>query len=509
MNNKDFDQFIKKSMEGLKDDMPSDWSAMEQKLNMKSDSELSSEMEDIYLDGVAYDHLKNLQEPFEPANWDKMSARLDEEYAYRRKVAITKAMEIVVVLLLLWTGVNFFPNKKVTTTPIAPVAEQQAIPTPNKLLSEKSSTNTSDLTSKITTTKTTTSTSSTESILADNSISHNTVSTNSEVTPTSTNENPFFYTLENFSLENEKPAIDDVLSIESRSMTLDKDANEIANIEMPSNLNSSDEAKKIGILKRTILAIISPLKSKNPSELKSEKTKEVDLEKMLALRKAKSKGLIVSMFGSSDYNLTTTPYYNDETRTNKNFHRNDLGYGGGITIGFQTKKLFIETGLVYHFVRYNQFDPGSIFGDFKSYTTQKLGKAELNLVQIPLHFQYQIYQRKRWNIYGLAGGALNLAVQNNFEFQESTSTGYRSNGQQALSNLLPNYDGILEGGDLKTNSYLTANLGIGIERYFSYRWSMFVQPVYRYNLFFDGIGPKDDYINSGSIQIGTKVRLRK
>ena len=135
--------------------------------------------------------------------------------------------------------------------------------------------------------------------------------------------------------------------------------------------------------------------------------------------------------------------------------------------------------------------------------------AEINLVQIPLHFQYQIYNHKRWNIYGLAGGALNLAVQNNFGFQEISSSGFRSSGQQALSNLVSNYDGILEGGDLSTNSFLTANFGFGVERYFSYRWSMFVQPIYRYNLFLDGIGPKADYINSGSIQIGTKVRLRK
>ena len=339
--------------------------------------------------------------------------------------------------------------------------------------------------------------------------SASTVST--EVTaPTLTNENPFYSTLEDFSLENEKPTVDNVSSIESRSMILDKaTADGFDKIEMPSDLNNSDDDKKVGILKRTLLAIISPLKSKNPTELKSENSKAVDLEKMLALRKARSKGLIVSMFGSSDYNFTTTPYYDEEVRANKNFNRADLGYGGGITIGFQTKKLFIETGLVYHFARYTQFDSGSIIGEFRSYTSQKLTTAEINLVQIPLHFQYQIYQRKRWNIYGLAGGALNLAVQNNFKFQETNVNNYRSSGTQALSNIIPNYDGIFEGGDLKTNSYLSANFGIGVERYFSYRWSMFVQPVYRYNLFFDGIGPKDDYINSGSIQIGTKVRLRK
>ena len=238
MNNKDFDRLIKKSMKNLKDDMPSDWSSMEQKLNMKSDSELSPEIEDIYLDGVAYDHLKNLNVPYEPANWDKMSARLDKEYTYRRKVAFTKAMEVLVVMLLLWTGINFFPNKKAITTPTPPVAKQQAIPTTSEQsLSENFTTNTSDFTSNITTTKSTTSTSSTESILADNSIVYNNASSNSikseseaEAEAISINEKSSSNTLEDFSFENEKPTVNDVSSIESRHMTLNETSDEIVNI---------------------------------------------------------------------------------------------------------------------------------------------------------------------------------------------------------------------------------------------------------------------------------------
>jgi len=294
-------------------------------------------------------------------------------------------------------------------------------------------------------------------------------------------------------------------------MSLSDKNNDVKSIDTYNNtLQSKIDNDKPGILKTTLLAIISPLKSLKPSFLKSNKTKEIDLEKMLALRKASPKGLIVSMFGSSDMNYTSTSYYDEELRSNENYQRTDFGYGGGVTIGFQMKKLFIETGVIYNFIRYNQYDPGSIIGNFKSsYTEQKLTTAEINLIQIPLHFQYRIYQRKRWNIYGLAGGSVSLAVQNSFGFQESTTNGQRSFEIEALSNLIPNYDGLLEGGDLKTNSYLTANIGLGIERYFSYRWSMFVQPVYRYNFFLDGVGPKNDLINSGSVQLGTKVRLQK
>ena len=522
MNNKDFDQFIKKSMEHLKDDTPSDWSAMEHKLNMKSDSELSSEMEDIYLDGVAYDHLRDLQEPYEPANWDKMSARLDEEYAYRRKVVITKSLEILVVLLLIWTGINFFPNKKIIKTPTQPVAEKKVAPTTPQHLSSEilSSSNTATSNNTITTSKTITSTSS-NSILADNLTSSNNASTaptEVNINATSiTNENPFFYPVENFSLENENSTVENVPSIESRSMTLDNgNSDDLKSLEAYNDalLSQSAEAKQGGILKTTLLAIISPLKSLKPSFLKSTESKEVDLEKMLALRKAKSKGLMVSMFGSSDFNHISTLRYNEDLRTNENIRRNDFGYGGGITLAFHAKKLLVETGLVYHFIRYQQVPNTVQFGNFNNgYFEQQWEEAEINLIQIPLHFQYRIYQRKRWNLYGLAGASLNVAVQNNFAFQETdllaTNRRSQNGSKNNFANQAPNYNGVFEGGDLATNSYLSANFGFGIERYFSYRWSMFIQPVYRYNFFLDGIGPESDLLHSGSIQLGTKVRLRK
>ena len=518
MNNKDFDQFIKKSMKDMKDDMPSDWSAMEQRLNLESDSEMSSDMEDIYLDGVVYDHLKNLQAPYEPANWDKMSARLDEEYAYRRKVIVTKSMEVLVLLLLIWTGINFFPNKKVISTPTPPVAEKQkATPIPQQLISsEKATPNTSDLTSNITTSIS----SSSENNLAA-SISYNNASTTSskpEVNILSSNDN-VLYAYESFPIENEKSAISDVSSISSRTIVLDQTTSDkTTTIEISNSLTDQDETKKVGILKRTILAIISPLKSNNPSELKSEETekaKRVDLEKMLALRKAKPKGLMVSMFGSSDFNHISTPHFDEVTGKSDAIRRNNIGYGGGITLAFHAKKLLVETGLVYHFIKYQQVPNTLQFGSFnRGYFEQKWEEAEINLVQIPLHLQYSLYQRKRWNIYGLAGASLNVAAKNIFAFQETdlSATGQRSPNNsvgKTISEQAPNYNGLLEGGDLTTNSYITANFGFGLERYFSYRWSMFIQPVYRYNFFLDGVGPENDLLHSGSIQIGTKVRLRK
>ena len=108
-----FDQLIEQSLENLdgQDYAQMDWSLMENKLDAEfgtpnADTELDPQVEDIYLDAVAYDHLNNLETPYNKAHWELMSARLDEEYAYRRKVILTKALEALVVLLLVWTAIN-------------------------------------------------------------------------------------------------------------------------------------------------------------------------------------------------------------------------------------------------------------------------------------------------------------------------------------------------------------------------------------------------------------------
>ena len=50
--------------------------------------------------------------------------------------------------------------------------------------------------------------------------------------------------------------------------------------------------------------------------------------------------------------------------------------------------------------------------------------------------------------------------------------------------------------------------GIGVERKFTYRWSLFLQPIYRRHFLIDGIGPNEDRIHSSSLRFGAKVKIR-
>ncbi len=104
-----------------------------------------------------------------------------------------------------------------------------------------------------------------------------------------------------------------------------------------------------------------------------------------------------------------------------------------------------------------------------------------------------------------------MALRNNFNFQvegKTTATRAPITEQSTIANAAANYRGIFEGGNFRENSYLSANLGFGLERKFTYRWSLFVQPIYKHYILFEGIGPNQDRIHSGSIRFGAKVKIR-
>lgn len=69
-------------------------------------------------------------------------------------------------------------------------------------------------------------------------------------------------------------------------------------------------------------------------------------------------------------------------------------------------------------------------------------------------------------------------------------------------------EGLFDGGSLRDNYYLTANLGLGAERFLSSKWSIFLQPNYQHYLMSEGIGVNKDKFYTFSIYLGTKFSLK-
>ena len=513
MNTDSLDDAMKGSLENLEGAafVPMDWNMMESKLDAAmSDAEIDPQMEDIYLDAIAYDHLKNMQPAYNHEHWEMMSARLDEEYAYRRKVFVTKLFEVAIVLLLVWTAFNYFPNKK-TPTPSSPFPIAVGTDTNSNQyntnylstdLNEQSLLDNKSVVSFETTIPASIQDEGIKRIINElpalvvktNPINQNAF-TSIPTPPTSDNkitETPFSNNANSINLLNNKTQKATFLPLE-KTLTLDEDE----------------------MLKEKLIVQISPIPSIMNSILVMDELSKgpFSLDQIIKKKKLRTREVFFSMYSSADLNFVDSDFYNNNKREWDVYQRYRYGYGGGFALGFQLKRFLVETGISYNFVSYKQREEANIIGSFTSgYLEEQWDDAELNMVQIPLNIQYSFLVKRKWRMYSLTGVSINMALQNNYNFQledqENSSSRSISLNESEIANEASLYKGILEGGGLRENSYITANLGFGVERKFTYRWSLFLQPIYRRHFLIDGIGPNEDRIHSSSLRFGAKVKIR-
>lgn len=231
--------------------------------------------------------------------------------------------------------------------------------------------------------------------------------------------------------------------------------------------------------------------------------------------------LRIGFAGSPDYNRVITPSQELEDGSVVSYDRYSLGYSGGITLGVEHGKWEIETGAMYAVRRYQAIPTVYVTGTLREgYTGLGLRDFELNTVNIPLNFRYNFLLHDKWRMYAQGGASVNLILNANYyltdqaEFAGIARNPNANSGSSALNKPEPLQNksltaGWLEGGSFWQNATLYADFGVGLERYMTPNWSMFVQPTYRHSLplFNDGLGPYRDRIHNFGIGMGVKVRL--
>jgi len=425
---------------------------------------------------------------------------------------ITKSLEAAVVLLLIWTAVNFFPFKKINSTD-QPVAEtetnlpsiqhntgdQDEVATPNNLFADNQTTSSS--------------TNFTNSDIPQNADSEVIVEEVASLSAVYSFENNNSLTI-NEDLLNIIPPVASPRIVASPFLS---DAASVALVKKEKKYSSALIAEDFanendGILEEKLKIQISPLQSLFPSLLSSDEFEENDYSSIPGIfrkKKLRTHDLFFSMFSSLNFNYIESDFYNNKIREWDVFQRDRYSYGGGFALGFQLRRFLVETGLSYNYVSYQQRAETNLIGSFaKGFAEEQWEDAELNMIQIPLNIKYSFLVGKKWRMYSLTGVSLNVAATNNFSFQVEETTATRAPIKSKIADEAASYKGLFEGGSLYENSYLTANLGLGIERKFTYRWSLFLQPVYQHYFLFDGLGPNQDRIYSGNVTFGAKVKIR-
>lgn len=223
----------------------------------------------------------------------------------------------------------------------------------------------------------------------------------------------------------------------------------------------------------------------------------------------------VSMGINGDINYVMTPY--DQLLVKKGYDQLVSGYGGAIGYAVEGPKWGFRTSLAYHRKYYLPKPYTEVFdGDIqRGYFSETLRDIELNLLSLSVLGQRSLTRVNRWHAYGLIGGTAHLAFQANYDRKQSYTPGADPNPNgvtpepttDSKTSLKRYADGFFEGGTLAENSYLTLDLGVGLERHLSGRTSLFIEPVYQHNPFQKSLGPNKDRINTLSISIGARIDL--
>jgi hypothetical protein len=191
--------------------------------------------------------------------------------------------------------------------------------------------------------------------------------------------------------------------------------------------------------------------------------------------------------------------------------RNSSGFHLGFLLSEGAKRLETGFGFIYAHKEYNAPAVTFIQGSLRDgYTTEQLKKIQLNLLQIPVFTRFNIVHKENWRIYATLGATAQVTLSANYfivhpGFFPSTValTGKSNSIYQNLE------EGLMQGGTLIDNVYLSMDMGVGAEKMISPRTSIFAQSSYQSFVghVSKGIGPYNDRISTVSFQSGVRINL--
>jgi hypothetical protein len=480
MRNDRFDRIIKEKMERYEaPPRPGHWELLEQQLDAAGHSAHRADAASE-LDQEVSQKMNALSAPYRPSHWARMATRLDREFVNAREVLRYKAMELSLMLLImltLWARLPSPSEQPITAAPNAKI-ERPAAP-------------------------------------------------NAETSPVDKVKNA--ETARHEAARRAAPAADAAMParVAPRPPVSTPAATGLGTLGAPpaerraeaplsplarKKISAPEEADETPRTERFAASEpLSALPTRAASPLDQQSAPE---SPAVARSHARSRFWNFGMFGSMDYNRIMTPAVQFLDVKSREFDRYALGYSGGFSVGFEYPRWEIQTGFIYSAKRYQPLQVTVQRGRFQDgYVREQLKEVELNIVQVPLHLRYNFYLRNRLRLYGLAGGALQVAMSADY-FVETVGALRSARPPDGGGSFFAQKgdNGLLDGGALRENSYLTANFGVGIEHFVATRWSWFAQPTYHHslNLFQgQGLGPTMDRISTMSLYTGIRVRMER
>lgn len=536
----DFDEFIRGRMRDVEaEGQHKGWDLLADRLSKEEEGTAAAD--EKLMEAVVFEKMSQMEAPFEPAHWNKLETRLNEEYRFVNKIIRYKSLELSLFLLLVALFVNYYPENTNLNDKKVPLGTP-AIASDIEI--KETTTSISNTTGKdIATSESSKRASKTEGIQAGDIPTASSAAGVAAAKTDGTAHQPKESTYVPLAAEASTPA-----SSNPSVAEIDE--------QVPSTFSLLAALKKPSLLRRELEVVLpenrSPL---NPAviinspiskvDLKQDKA-GLDLDLWAALTPVP--GLAIMPYsddfaaiaeitpsprerfirfgvqGSSDYNrIITPPTYIDGQK--HALDRYALGYSGGITFSWGNKKWEMESGLIYSAKKYLPLDLSEIdYSLTEGLSGERLKSFEYDMISIPLNFRHHFIPNGKWRFYYTAGVSMHTVMQADYFFtspKRPQPVGPPNNFGPPIP---PNNNntkagveksaftkGLLQGGAFEQNTFFTANLGIGLERYISHRTSLFAQPQYQHTVLYlvedGGVGPFQDKINTMRLIFGMRVKL--
>jgi len=481
MTNLDFDARLKSALENLEVPYePSTWAALEQRLPQPAAPDA--------VDKAVFSALNNLEAPYQNQHWEMLAERMAHRASNRRRLWWHKVAEAAVLLLLLLnlegllgTGKAAQPRPAMQPPSDKPIAQKPTRQHRSAATNPLSDTHSEQAPA-------TAQTSGTSDFYPLHPLPDGHAPT---AKPT---DAPFFGEKSGFSLTFGGPA----------------DPQSVPALQPDGTPAPSDNTNATAAT-QPAFAGLAALPGVLHSLLFLEKTAVTHPVQPIAISVAslpqkapKQRRFYASTFASLEKNRVKV-------------QGNDLqitpGYGGGLAAGYRKGKWGVEAGVAYS---RREFTPrkevkivsGSIN---KGYYGAYVREVSADMVTVPVRVTRRIARTGRLSAHAVAGLTTNVAVEKAYQNKTVFYPGFQpQQGTDPLAKptaLAQTGDGLLEGGSLAGNYYLSATAGLRLEHPISKRHTVFVEGTYNPTLTRRGIGPKPAQVNTLALSAGVMAGI--
>lgn len=143
----------------------------------------------------------------------------------------------------------------------------------------------------------------------------------------------------------------------------------------------------------------------------------------------------------------------------------------------------------------------------------RLDDLKFEIINFGVFARKYIYSSSRWEAFLHFGGGFRLALNSDYRISSGDISAIDISRDDLTPEQIARFpdqpklwnknfqEGLLEGGSINENSFMTINIGGGVIHHLSDRWFLQFSPILNLSPFSDGLGPNRDKIQSLSLQI--------